>query len=427
MKTIIHWAVGMWVVAVWLGTSGGALAAEPKAAPVPEVPPPTSPVAPDPALPKEFAFTLSGKYAEFDEFSQDPAVFENLLVNMKQAGFNCIYCVYRDWRVELCRKHGVRMMVDVLAWKEGAETDIRRNAEQRAKVQAICEKSRGDDAIWGYNLWNEKLAWFGNPDGRGIDDYIHMLKEWDPTHPVWVGTYQVSSANAPQQQPGVHAYYDYAWQRGFMWHFADLKWYRNWATSQHGVIGQWEQGSDYNRNSYKLNTSIPFGLKTIIWFIGGPFDAKGDIDPKQRFFHLVRIGREMHLLYPELGLLGMPADVFSTPTTKWQDNKDKPADVPWGLAPFPADYWMQVSGGEAVIGFFTYPTGEDAVYVANHNAFASQPMTLMLHGDKTKKCTIELFNRESGKWDMLQAMDGAYPFPLRAAGGELLRVRGRDK
>jgi hypothetical protein len=380
---------------------------------------------PDPALPTEFAFVLNNGYGENDRFSGNPAVFENLLVNMKKAGFNTIYCVYRDWRVPLCRKHGVKMMVDVLAWKEDSKTDIRRNAEQRARVKEICEKSRGDDAIWGYNIWNERLPWFGNPDGKSIDDYIRMLKEWDPTHPVWMGTYRVIYADAPKSRPGVHAYYDYAWQRGFLWHFADLNWYLGHARSQKGVIGQWELGSDYNRNSYKLNTSIPFGLKVMIWFIGGPFDDAGNIDPKHRFYHLVKIGQEMQPLYKELGKFGMPEAVYSTPTTKTEDDKPKETNVPWGLKAFPDGHWMQVTGGEVLCGFFRYAGGGDAIYVANHNAFAEQQAAIALAGDAVKKATLEIFDREAGEWKPLEKRDGAYAFPIRAAGGELLRIQGR--
>jgi hypothetical protein len=378
---------------------------------------------PDPALPKEFAFTLNNGYGGFDDFSSDPAVFENLLVNMKKAGFNTIYCVYRDWRVELCRKHGIKMMVDVLAWKEGVETDIRRNEQQRARVKQICEKSRGDDAIWGYNLWNETLSFFGHPDGKNIDDYIRLLKQWDPTHPVWMGTYRVSSANAPKARPGVHAYYDYAWQRGFHWHFADLKWYSNYVPGQKGVIGQWEMGSDYARNSYKLNTSIPFGLKVMIWFIGGPFDAKGNVDPKHRFYHLVKIGQEMSPLYGELGKFGMPTAVYSTPTTKSETNQAKTPGLPWNLQGFPEGHWLRVVEGEVLCGFFRYANGDDAIYVANHNAFADQQVRIILQGDAVKNATLEIFDRSAGQWKKLDKAKGT--FPLRAAGGELLRVAGR--
>lgn len=377
--------------------------------------------------PTEFAFTLNNGYGQDCKFPTDPDAFENLLVNMKKAGFNTIYCVYKDWRLPLCEKHGVKMMIDVLAWHEGAETDIRRNEKQRAAVKAICQKVRGNDAVWGYNIWNEKLSFFGYPDEKSIDDYILMLKEWDPTHPVWMGTYQVIYANAPKSKPGVHGYYDYHWQRGFHWHFAALQWYRGYVPSQDGVFGRWLLGSDYNRNSYTLNTSIPFGLKTAIWFIGGPFDGEGNIDPNHRFAHLVKIGQEMHLLYPEIGKIGRPEAVYSTPTTKWHDNKDKETDVPFRLTPVPDDYWLQVRAGEAVVGIFKYPGGEDAVYVANHNAFAPQQMALALEGPGTQRAAVELFDRQTGQWTPIPEQGGSFAFPLRAAGGELLRVKGRQR
>lgn len=389
------------------------------------------PAATKPVLPKVYAFTLAKPYGETDRYPLDPAVFENLLVNMKKAGFNCIHCPYRDWRLDLCRKHGILMMLDVLAWKENVDTDIRRSP-QREKLESIVKTLRGNDAVWGYNLWNEKLDWFGYPDGRSIDDYITLLKEWDPTHPVWMGTYRVNYANAPKAKPGVHGYYDYPWERGFNYHFADLNWYRNYVPSQDGVFGSWQLGSDYNKNSYSVNTSIAFGSKVVIWFIDGPFDKKGDIDPKHRFYHLVRIGQEMDKLYPEIGAIGRPAEVFSTPTTKWQDGKDRPAEPapkdtlpPWGLKPFPADWWFQISGGEALAGFFSYPDGGDAVYVANHNAYAPQKMAFTVAGGPNVK--VEMFDRVNGGWKAVEKTAKGYAFDLREAGGELLRVTGRAR
>jgi hypothetical protein len=240
-----------------------------------------------------------------------------------------------------------------------------------------------------------------------------------------MGTYQVIYANAPKSRPGVHGYYDYAWQRGFNWHFAALQWYRGYVPSQKGVIGQWELGSDYNRNSYKLNTSIPFGLKVIIWFIGGPFDEEGNIDPKHRFYHLVKIGQEMAPLYKELCRFGMPEEVYSTPTTKTETNQDKELGQPWRLPAFPSNHWLRVESGEVLCGFFKYPDGGDAVYVANHNAFADQQVALALVGDTVKKAKLEIFDRAAGEWTACGRKGKTCDFPLRAAGGELLRVRGR--
>ena len=67
---------------------------------------------------------------------------------MKKTGFNTIHCVYRPWRLPLCRKHRVKMMVDILAWKDDVKMDIRR-PKQRPDVEAMCRKLRGSDAIWG--------------------------------------------------------------------------------------------------------------------------------------------------------------------------------------------------------------------------------------------------------------------------------------
>jgi len=99
--------------------------------------------------------------------------------------------------------------------------------------------------------------------------------------------------------------------------------------------------------------------------------------------------------------------------------------VPWRLTPFPEDHWLQVVGGEAVCGFFKYPGGEDAIYVANHNAFAPQEMVVALRGPGTENAVLELFDRETGDWKPVEKNRGVHSFPLRPAGGELLRVRRR--
>ncbi|MBY0232896.1 MAG: hypothetical protein K2W96_26740 [Gemmataceae bacterium] len=371
-----------------------------------------------PAAPKEFAFVLSNGYGEADRMPTDPKAFGNLLANMKKAGFNAIHCVHRKWRADLCRKHGVRMMVDVLAWKDGVRADIRR-PEQRAFVKNLVARCRGDDAVWGYNLWNEALPHFGRPDGRGIDDYVRMLRQWDPTHPVWMGTRTVSYADAPKSKPGVHGYYDYAWQRGFHWHFADLAWYHRHVPTQDGWIGRWEQGSDYSKNSFSLNTSIAFGTKATIWFIGGPFDKDGEIDPKHRFHHLVKLGQETMRLYPEIGKIGRPSAVYSTLAARTHDDKPrKEKAIPQHLAAFPEGFWFRIEEGEALAGFFRYPTGEDAVFVANNNAYARQRVVFALDG----KRRAELFDRATGEWKELEADGGRHSFALAAGGGELLRV-----
>ena len=71
-----------------------------------------------------------------------------------------------------------------------------------------------------------------------------------------------------------------------------------------------------------------------------------------------------------------PSAVYSTPTTKTPDNKDKEPGVPPHCTPFPDDGWVQVTRGEAVVGLFAYRGGGDVLFVANHNAFAPQRMVV---------------------------------------------------
>ena len=419
------------------------------------------PAASAPPAPSEFAFTFSPGYGTIDHWPKDPAVFEDVVQKLAGVGFNTIHCVYRDWRVPICRRHGVKMMIDVLAWHDDALTDIRR-PEQRAAVKTICEKVRGEPAVWGYNLWNEKLAFFGRPFGKDVNDCLAMLREWDPTHPVWVGTYRNSYPQAVKGNPGVFGYYDYHWQRGMIWHFALLKWYQGLLNERDAWLGRWIMVHDENRNLYTLNTSLAHGLKVVIWFIGGPWNARtGEWNPKH---HLVRVGRQVHHLYAELMRLGRPTAVYSTPTTKTPDNKDKEPGVPPHCTPFPDDGWVQVTRGEAVVGLFAYRGGADALFVANHNAFAPQRMVVQFKAQRSPsgptnvpspvseaglgtrsgtrgdsagardshraqrvsdRLAVNLFDRQTGAWRPLTVTDGAVTFDLAPAAGELLRVSGR--
>lgn len=372
-----------------------------------------------------FSFVLSAGYGGVDHLPQDPVVFENLLVNMKEAGFNVLHGVHRKWRADLCRQHGVRLMVDVLAWKEGAETDIRRGEPQRDRVRAICREARDDPAIWGYNLWNERLDFFGRPDGKGVEEYLALLRKWDPSHPVWVGTYRNYFLDRLPGSPGVFGYYDYHWQRGMGYHFPHLDWYRRLAAERVGSIGRWVMGSDYARNAYTLHTSIAFGLKTVIWFIGGPFDEKGDVDPSHRFHHLVRLGRETKPLYRELSRIGRPVRVVSTPTTRTPDDREKEPGVPPPLAAPPADSWLEIESGEAVVGMFRYPTGEDGLWIANHNAMAGQSLRLRIR--REGPIAVEIFDRRTESWRPLPQDGETFVMELAPAGGELVRVRRSER
>ncbi len=357
-----------------------------------------------PALPTEFAFVFSLPYGQGDEFPLEEDEFERMLVLLKGAGFNTVHCVYKDWRHELFRKYNMKMMVDVLAWKPPSETDIRRNEQQRATVKKNCIASRGSKAIWGYNLWNERLDWCGGFDK--LDLWLRMLRTWDPTHPVWVGTYRDLYCEHFPTHPGVHGYYDYHWARGMAWHFKNLNFYRGICEKRRSVMGRWLLIHDDNRNLYTLNTSIAFGLKTCIWFIGGPY-ANREPDKSKRWIedqHLVRIGRHMQPLYGLIGEMGRPVAVYSTPSRRDPANRDKDEGLPGDTTAFPADHWVQVKQGEVLCGFFKLPDASDVVWVANHNAYAWQGVVMSLRQQKPPR-VVSRFDREAGDWVPLGTLD----------------------
>ena len=379
----------------------------------PEIPGPPPP-------PSEYANVFSVGYGQSFYFPTNAVLFEELLVNMTNGGYNAILCVYTDERLELCRKHKVKMMIDVLAWKEGAETDVRR-APQQLTIREICEKVRGDDAVWGYNLWNERLDRYGPGNIGSMNGLILVMHKWDPTHPIWVGTYLNYFAGLVRYNPGCPAYYDYHWERGQQWHFGLLPGWMDLAEKQDGYFGRWMRNHEYGRSMYTMNTSIAFGLKTGIWFICGPWHPAKPQWNKDYF--LCRMGWEMHKLWPEIGKIGRPMTVYSTPTAKTSGNANKEPGIPVGTA-IPEDFWLQVRNGEALLGHFKYPDGADVFYIANHNLAVPQKMQLELTG-KRKQDVIQLFSRKTGEWESLTPQEGICCFDLGPAGGDMIKIAGR--
>ena len=370
----------------------------------------------DPPPPEEYANVFSVGYGEGIRLPTEVVEFEELILNMKNGGYNTVMCVYTDERLEICRKHGVKMMIDTLAWKEGAEMDVRRPTQQ-SRVLKICEKLRGDDAVWGYTLWHERLDRFAPGNVGSMNGLVLVLRKWDPTHPVWVGTYLNFLAGNIAYNPGCIAYYDYHWERGAAWHFKLLPFWKALMADKNAYLGRWMRNHDYNRSSYTMNTSIAFGLKTGIWFICGPWHPAR---PKWNSdYFLCEIGRDHQRLWPEIGKIGRPLEVYSTPTTKSHVNTDKEQGIPVGKA-IPKDFKLQVRSGEILLGHFNYDRRHDAFYVANHNALADQKIVFEIQPRASS--TVELFDRKTGQWNAVKLRKGAFDLDLRAAGGELLRM-----
>ena len=76
--------------------------------------------------------------------------------------------------------------------------------------------------------------------------------------------------------PDVVAYYDYHWVRDRTLHFRDLKFYGEYARDHDDApLYRWiwvQNGragiGNPNRSRYTVFTSLAFGLKGVVWFIG---------------------------------------------------------------------------------------------------------------------------------------------------------------
>lgn len=363
--------------------------------------------------PREFALVFSMGYAG-DLFPKEDKDFEAILVKIKKGGFNVIHCTYTPQRLDLCKKHGVLMMIDLLA----PEHHVYKSPE---KAQAICEKLRNNAAVWGYNIWNDPVRKTG--EGRRRD--VNNVRRWDPTHPAFSGTYRVEGMSH-LVNTDLLGYYDFHWKRGVGQHFPHLLSYQRWSKERDAWFYSWLSATsgiggkgNYNRNLWSANTGIACGLKGILWFLGDDLVDKS-WEWKEAGKDILKVQQEISPLAKILPTLGHPEAIYSTTVTRTMNNDPLPDGkkemMPGGLEKhgFPKDFWLTPREGEFVIGLFK--ADAEYGYVANHNAYVGQKVAL-----ETKR-EVGRFDRGSGKWDVIRPVDGLVRFELAAGAGELLRL-----
>lgn len=366
--------------------------------------------------PAELAIIFSNGYAG-DQMPKDDAKFDELLKIIKDGGFNVIHCTYTEKRLELCKKHGIRMMIDMLA-----EEHIFKNPD---KAQTLCEKLRGNPDVWGYNIWNDQIG--KTTAGRRRD--INNVRRWDATHPAFCGTYRVTGMSG-LTNADIFGYYDFHWKRGIDQHFPHLlayskwgrerdTWFYTWLSATSGIPGK----GNFNRSLWSANTGLACGLKGYFWFLGGDLMNPKTLAWTEIGRDLTKVNLEIAPLGKEMAKLGMPTHLYSTPVTKTMNDKPVEAGkkdvMPRGLENhgFAKDFWLQPAEGEFVLGAFNDAAKRDFVFLANHNAYAPQQAALKLERERT----VELFNRKKGAWQPLEVREKVLRLPLGPGGGELLR------
>lgn len=368
--------------------------------------------------PKEFAIIFNMGYAG-DHLPEDAEDFEKLILACQAAHYNVVLGKYTDRRAEICRKHGLKIMVDLLV----AEHHVYKNLDG---AEALCRSLRDSDAVYAYHLWSDRVG--GTVAGRSRD--INNVHQWDPNHATYVGDYHARAIGA-LENPDLIGYYDFHWKRGG--HFRHL--HRAWEAARKanapflkyadGAPGQIGKGN-YNRVLYTITTSIAFGLKGYTYHYAGHYAGGLDTNTWQWQAlgeDLQRVNAEVAPLGPELMKIGLPTAVYSTPITKTAKDRptgsETPIVPPPEFKPIPADHWVSVARGEAILGVFKDGEGRDALFLVNHNCYQTQPMQLKFN---VPVKSASRFDRRRAEWVDLAPSGGSVDFEIPPAAGELIRV-----
>lgn len=354
-----------------------------------------------------------------DPMPKEPEKFEKLLKTIASEGnFNAVMCRYSADREALCKKYNVLMVVDLLA-------DGHHVYKNPKECEQLCGQLRGNTTVAAYHLWSDRFGKTGPGRMRDIDN-VH---QWDPIHATYSGTYQTAGMNHLVMSDFV-GYYDFSWKRGPHKNFSNLLTAWTVAKTHDNRIGRYVETDpgqpgegNYLRSLYLQNTSIACGLKCCLWFIGSRVMDMNKLEFNELGKDVAKVNAWTKPLWAEIPKLGLPIAIYSTSITKDFNNREVPDEagkhkMPPGLETheIPKDFWLQPVSGEFAMGVFRYDGQSDAVYLANHNAYAEQDVKLKV----VKPTHPRIFNHQSGKYEEVPVVDGTIGFKLEKAGGRLV-------
>ncbi|MCE5328617.1 MAG: hypothetical protein LLG01_19615 [Planctomycetaceae bacterium] len=377
------------------------------------------PTTPNKRVPKEYLAIFINGYAA-DALPKDPAQFEKLLLALKNEGhFNAVLAQYSPQREELCKKHGMYLFVDLLAYPH-----VYNNPKE---CEELLKKLQDSPTIGGYHVWSDRFGAMGAGRARDID-HVH---KWDPNHGAFSGTYNGAGLGFLAKATFV-SNYDFHWKRGPDKNFRNLMGQWNAARPHDGRLGRYcttDAGlagkGNYNRLLHTQTTSIACGLRAAMWHIGSRIMNMGSFQFNGYGKDLAKVNEYIAPMRGEIAKIGLPYAIYSTPWTKNYNNQDVPQPatgkaMPPGLEKnaIPADFWLQAQAGEFVMGVSKYSyTDKDVVFITNHNAYAGQDVKVKLTKASVKP---KLFSRSTGKYEDLPLADGAFTLKLDAAGAAIV-------
>jgi len=327
---------------------------------------------------------------------------------IKEAHFNTVLCTLD--KLELCRKWGFKALLAGVS------------AEKTIEL-------RNDRTVWGYLLKDEPREHREYPE---LARRMQQFREADPNHVGYINLGGSLNGTHPLYldivKPDLLSFDYYQWSWGQADHFPRLEEYRQGA-QDHGIpLMVWVHGNagppeirkhDYYyhapdnqaRMRHSVFTSLAYGAKGIQWFHGKHLFAGDRLRPNGR--DVAAINAELQKLGPALvGLRSV--EVYHTPP------------LPPATREIPKGFWIQITGGEFVLGLMEHPAQPDADYfmLANRDHTRGEEASLKL---TRLGITVEKMDKKKGEWESqtVTEADGLsrVTFPVGAGDGELLRVR----
>jgi hypothetical protein len=359
--------------------------------------------------PKIFAIIFNYGYGG-DALPKDPENFEKALLAIKDANYNTVMCLAEPWRVELCKKHGMKILVDTQATGHHVY-------KEPDKAKEVFATFKGNDTIFGYSLWHDT----GLP-AAGRDRDAALIHEVDPTHPTYVGSYRLSGIGALTNQDMI-GYYDFHWRRGYHWpHLFRVSQYARekdvrfmrYCQADPGIVGV----GNKNRVGYTISTSIVFGLKGYLFHNREVFD-RATWTMNTLGNDLKEVNAKFTTIGPELMKIGNPSAVYSTSITLDAKNRPTTPGIPGGFQALPDTHPFAVTAGEVLFGLYKDDQGRDAVVFANHNAYQPQDVTITFK-EAPKK--VSFFNREKAAWEDVPVANNEAKIKVDVFAAEIVRL-----
>ena len=361
---------------------------------------------------------------------------EGIIRKLALAGFNVI--MWDIGKLSLCRKYGLRLMVDhgPKGWEpSGEDRWATRWRDYMRKVgtftPAMAAELREDPTVWGYQIQDEPTA----EQFSDMAVQLRNLNDADPTHPAYInllsGGGDYLATFMAEVRPNILSYDYYQWWWGREGHFTNLEQYRVAALSADIPLFCWVEinanpetergtGDPPADNAAKLRqsvyTSLAYGVKGIEWFTT-PYlfehettkltPVAADVDA---------INTELKNLGPELIQLES-REVFHTDPLATDTN------------PLPKDFPFQTQTDELLLGVFDKASDNEADYLLVVNRSIEAEKLADIRITPVIK-SVEIHSKCDDTWDPVdvrkQGSGNSVSISLRPGDGELLRIESLE-